>query len=83
MIGVIAGGGRHEKPILKAGIMHHKQKAKNKLYPRTGGSKMNAIDHPFGNKRSARKAKQKPVSRFAPPGRKAGKLAAKRTGKRK
>jgi len=83
MIGVIAGGGRHEKPILKAGIMHYKQKAKNKLYPRTGGSKMNAIDHPFGNKRSARKAKQKPVSRFAPPGRKAGKLAAKRTGKRK
>jgi len=44
---------------------------------------MNAIDHPFGNKRSARKAKQKPVSRFAPPGRKVGKLAAKRTGKRK
>jgi large subunit ribosomal protein L2 len=83
MIGIIAGGGRHEKPILKAGIMHYKKKAKNKLYPRTGGSKMNAIDHPFGNKRSARKAKQKPVSRFAPPGRKVGKLAAKRTGKRK
>ncbi|MBW2986584.1 50S ribosomal protein L2 [Candidatus Woesearchaeota archaeon] len=83
MVGIIAGGGRHEKPILKAGIMHHKMKAKNKLYPRTGGSKMNAIDHPFGNKRSARKAKQKPVSRFAPPGRKVGKLAAKRTGKRK
>ncbi|MBW2973255.1 50S ribosomal protein L2 [Candidatus Woesearchaeota archaeon] len=83
MIGTIAGGGRTEKPILKAGIMHFKKKAKNKLYPRTGGSKMNAIDHPFGNKRSARKAKQKPVSRFAPPGRKVGKLAAKRTGKRK
>ena len=83
MIGTIAGGGRTEKPILKAGVMHYKKKAKNKLYPRTGGSKMNAIDHPFGNKRSARKAKQKPVSRFAPPGRKVGKLAAKRTGKRK
>ncbi|MBW3004744.1 50S ribosomal protein L2 [Candidatus Woesearchaeota archaeon] len=83
MVGIIAGGGRHEKPILKAGVMHHKKKAKNKLYPRTGGSKMNAIDHPFGNKRSARKAKQKPVSRFAPPGRKVGKLAARRTGKRK
>lgn len=83
MVGTVAGGGRHEKPILKAGVMHHKKKAKNKLYPRTGGSKMNAIDHPFGNKRSARKARQKPVSRFAPPGRKAGKLAAKRTGKRK
>ena len=83
MVGIIAGGGRHEKPILKAGIMHHKMKAKNKLYPKTGGSKMNAVDHPFGNKRSARKAKQVPVCRFAPPGRKVGKLAAKRTGKRK
>lgn len=83
MIGIVAGGGRQEKPFLKAGVMHHKKKAKNKLYPRTGGSKMNAVDHPFGNKRSARKAKQKPVSRFAPPGRKVGKLAARRTGRRK
>jgi large subunit ribosomal protein L2 len=82
MIGIIAGGGRHEKPILKAGVMHYKMKAKNKLYPKTGGSKMNAVDHPYGNKRSARKAKQVPVCRFAPPGRKVGKLAAKRTGKR-
>ena len=32
MIGIIAGGGRHEKPILKAGIMHYKKKAKNKFY---------------------------------------------------
>lgn len=82
MIGTIAGGGRKEKPILKAGKMHHKKKAKNKLYPRTGGSKMNALDHPYGNKRSARKSKQKPCSRNAPPGRKVGKLAARRTGRR-
>jgi len=82
-IGTIAGGGRPEKPFLKAGAKFHKQRAKNKLYPRTSACKMNAVDHPYGNKRSSRKAKQKVTSRFAPPGRKVGKIASKRTGKRK
>jgi len=82
-IGVIAAGGRREKPILKAGIMHYKKKSKNKLYPRSGACKMNAVDHPFGNKRSARKAKQKAVGRCAQPGTKVGKLWPRRTGKRK
>ncbi len=82
-VGIIAGGGRPEKPFLKAGTVYHKKRAKNKLYPRTSAAKMNAVDHPFGNKRSSRKAKQKVMSRFAPPGRKAGKFASKKTGKKK
>lgn len=81
-IGIIAGGGRPEKPFLKAGNKHHAMKARNKLYPLTRASAMNAVDHPFGNKRTARKAKQKGASKFAPPGRKVGKLWPKRTGKR-
>ena len=81
-IGFIAGGGRKEKPYLKAGVVVHARKTKNKLYPRSSAAKMNAVDHPFGNKRSSRKSKQKPVSRHAPPGRKVGKLAARRTGRR-
>jgi large subunit ribosomal protein L2 len=82
-IGVIAGAGRPEKPFLKAGKKFHQMKAKNKLYPRSSASAMNAIDHPYGNKRTSRKAHQKPVNRFAPPGRKVGKLWPKQTGKRK
>ena len=31
MIGVIAGGGRVEKPLLKAGTAKHKYKNKNKI----------------------------------------------------
>ena len=81
-VGIIAGGGRPEKPFLKAGVVYHKKRARNKLYPRTSACKMNAVDHPFGNKRSSRKAKQKVMSKFAPPGRKVGKFASKRTGKR-
>ncbi|MFT4310097.1 MAG: 50S ribosomal protein L2 [Candidatus Woesearchaeota archaeon] len=82
-IGVVAGGGRTEKPLLKAGVAHYKHKARNHLYPRVSGSAMNAVDHPFGNKRTSRKSKARPISGNAPPGRKVGMVAAKRTGRKK
>ncbi len=82
-IGVLAGGGRTDKPILKAGKRHHMMKAKNKLYPIVSGSAQNAVDHPFGNKRTARKSKAKPTSKHAPPGRKVGMVGARRTGRKK
>ena len=82
-VGIVAGSGRTEKPFLKAGKRHHARKAGNRLYPRVSGGAMNAVDHPYGNTRSSRKAKTKVVSRHAPPGRKVGMLAARRTGKRK
>jgi len=83
IIGTVAGGGRTEKPFLKAGKKHHAMKARNKYYPSVSGSAMNAVAHPFGNKRSLRKAKAKPTSRNAPPGRKVGAIAAKRTGRKR
>lgn len=82
-IGVAAGGGRLDKPILKAGKMYYISKSKHKLFPKVSGAKMNAVDHPFGNKRSSRKSKARPVSRHAPPGRKAGYISPKRTGRKK
>ncbi len=82
-VGIVAAGGRSDKPFLKAGKKHFAMKAKNKLYPRSSGNAMNAVDHPLGNKRSSRKAKAKPVSRHAPPGRKVGYIAARRTGRKK
>ncbi|MBU2561287.1 MAG: 50S ribosomal protein L2 [Nanoarchaeota archaeon] len=82
-IGVVAGGGRTEKPFLRAGTKYFKMKAKNKLWPKISGSAQNAVDHPFGNKRTSRKSKARPISRNAPPGRKVGMIAARRTGRRK
>jgi large subunit ribosomal protein L2 len=82
-IGIVAGGGRTEKPLLKAGVAFHKMKAKNKKYPIMAGSAQNAVDHPFGNKRTSRKSKARPVGRNAPPGRKVGMIAARRTGRKK
>ena len=81
-IGVIAGTGRLEKPMLKAGKNHHIKKAKNKLWPRTSAVKMNAIDHPFGSGRG-KNPKSKIAKRNAPPGARVGHLRPSRTGKRK
>lgn len=82
-IGVVAGGGRPDKPFLKAGARYFRMKAKNKLWPKVRGAAQNAVDHPFGNARTLRKSKAKPVGRNAPPGRKVGALAPRKTGRRK
>ncbi len=82
-IGIVSGGHRPDKPFLKAGNKYYKMKARNKLWPKVSGGAMNAVDHPFGNARSSRKSKAKPVPRNAPPGRKVGMLRPKRTGRKK
>ena len=82
IIGVSAGHGRLDKPVIKAGKKHHIKKAKSKLWPRTSAVKMNAIDHPFGSGRG-KNVKSKIAKRNAPPGRRVGLLRPRRTGKRK
>jgi large subunit ribosomal protein L2 len=82
-IGIIAGSGRKEKPFLKAGTRYYAMKAKNKLWPQVSGTSMNAVDHPFGGHSSCRHNKSSSTPRNAPPGRKVGSLAPKRTGKKR
>ncbi len=81
-LGVPAGGGRKEKPWVKAGKKWHAMHARGKMYPRTSAVKMNALDHPFGGP-SRRPGKSKSVSRNAPPGRKVGSISSRRTGRKK
>ncbi|WP_435197041.1 50S ribosomal protein L2 [Natronomonas sp. EA1] len=80
-IGVVAGGGRTEKPFVKAGNKHHKMKARGTKWPNVRGVAMNAVDHPFGGGGRQHPGKPKSVSRNAPPGRKVGDIASKRTGR--
>ena len=80
VIGTVAGAGRKEKPFLKAGKMYHAKRARNKAWPSVSGSSMNAVDHPFGGSSSCRHKMPRQSSRHAPPGRKVGKIAARRTG---
>jgi large subunit ribosomal protein L2 len=81
-IGVVAGGGRTEKPFVKAGKKYHKMKTHAAKYPTVRGVAMNPVDHPFGGGGHQHVGKSKTPGRGAPPGRKVGSIAAKRTGKR-
>lgn len=82
-VGVVAGGGRKEKPFLKAGARWHAYKAKGKKSMTVRGVAMNAVDHPHGGGNRQHPGRPTTVSRHAPAGRKVGSIAAKRTGKRR
>jgi len=80
-IGVVAGGGRTEKPMVKAGNKHHKMKARGTKWPNVRGVAMNAVDHPFGGGGRQHPGRPKSVSRNAPPGRKVGDISSRKTGR--
>lgn len=82
-IGTVSGGGRTEKPIVKAGNAVYKMAARNKLYPKTSGTSQNAVDHPFGKSRSAKKGRPTVAPKHGPPGSQVGKLRPRRTGYRR
>lgn len=79
-IGIISGGGRTEKPFVKAGKKYFAMKTRNRTWPKVCGLSMNAVSHPFGGRSSHAKGHHSEVSRHAPSGRKVGKIAPKRTG---
>ncbi|MEF8774741.1 MAG: 50S ribosomal protein L2 [Halobacteriales archaeon] len=80
-IGVVAGGGRTEKPFVKAGKKHHKVKNRGTIWPRVRGVAMNAVDHPFGGGGRQHPGRPKSISRNAPPGRKVGDISSRHTGR--
>ena len=81
-IGNASGGGRTEKPFVKAGKKYHYAKSRGKKYPIVRGVAMNPVSHPFGGSQH-HPGKSKSVSRHAPPGRKVGHIASRRTGRKK
>ncbi|NLI62642.1 MAG: 50S ribosomal protein L2 [Methanosarcinaceae archaeon] len=82
-IGIVAGGGRTEKPFLKAGKRFYKMKVRATRYPRVRAVAMNPRDHPFGGGNRQHPSRGTTVSRNAPPGAKVGHIAARRTGKKR
>src|SRR3989338_67832 len=82
-VGQVAGGGRLEKPFVKAGKKWHAMRARGKLYPVTSAVAMNAVEHPFGSGRGRHEGKPTVAPRYAPPGRKVGQVAARRTGRKR
>ena len=80
-IGVLAGHGRTEKPLMKAGAAHYRAKARGKLYPSVSGVAMNPVDHPHGGGNHQAVHGPNSVARTAPPGQKVGHIAPSRTGR--
>ena len=77
-IGVVAGGGRGEKPMLKAGKVYHAWRSKARKHVRVRGVAMNAVNHPHGGGNHQHVGRPSTVSRNAPPGRKVGRLSPKK-----
>lgn len=81
-VGFAAGSGRLDKPLLKAGAGFYKARSKARIWPRVRSIAMNAVEHPFGGGRHQHVGRPKTVGRGAPPGRKVGSIAARRTGRK-
>ncbi|CAJ0565604.1 unnamed protein product, partial [Mesorhabditis spiculigera] len=81
MIGIVAGGGRTDKPMLKAGNAYHKYKAKRHSWPRVRGVAMNPVEHPHGGGNHQHIGHPSTVGRGVSAGKKVGLIAARRTGR--
>lgn len=82
-IGLVAGGGRGDKPFMKAGKKFHHMRARGQRWPRVRGVAMNPVDHPHGGGSHNFKGAPTSQARGTPPGAKVGKIAPKRTGMRR
>ena len=79
-LGIVAGGGRMDKPVLKAGNNYHKYRVKRNCWPKVRGVAMNPVEHPHGGGNHQHVGHPTTVYRGAPPGMKVGLIAARRTG---
>jgi hypothetical protein len=72
MVGIVAGGGRTDKPLLKASRAKAKYAVKRNVWPKTRGVAMNPVDHPHGGGNHQHIGKASTISREAARGQKAG-----------
>ncbi len=81
MIGVLAGGGSGDRPFLRAGNKWRRFRSKGHKYPIVRGVAQAVYVHPHGGGRHQHVGRSSTVSRNAPPGRKVGSIAARKTGR--
>merc|ERR1739838_1196501 len=80
-IGIVAGGGRIDKPLLKAGRAYHKYEVKRNCWPKVRGVCMNPVEHPHGGGNHQHIGFPSTCRRDTSAGRKVGLIAARRTGR--
>lgn len=81
-LGIVAGGGRKDRPIFKAGKMAAMVRPTARHWPHVRGVAMSAYDHPYGGKQH-HPGRSTIVGRSAPPGQKVGLLGAASVGRKK
>uniref|UniRef100_A0A7R9UAP5 Ribosomal protein L2 C-terminal domain-containing protein n=1 Tax=Pinguiococcus pyrenoidosus TaxID=172671 RepID=A0A7R9UAP5_9STRA len=81
MVGIVAGGGRTDKPMLKAGRAYHKYRVKRNEWPKVRGVAMNPVEHPFGGGNHQHIGHPSTTNRMCSAGKKVGLIAARRTGR--
>lgn len=82
-IGNVAGGGRGDRPWLKAGAKFWGVRSKSIHWPRVRGVAMNPVSHPHGGGSHNFSGGPTSKKRGTPPRANVGKIAPKRTGRRK
>jgi large subunit ribosomal protein L2 len=83
MLGQVAGAGRLEKPLLRAGASYWKHRRAGRKWPLVRGVAMSAWYHPHGGGRHQKVSHPSSVPRTAPPGQKVGNIAPRKTGRGK
>merc|ERR1712124_5675 len=81
-VGIVAGGGRMDKPMLKAGRAYHKYRVKRNCWPKVRGVAMNPVEHPHGGGNRQHVGHPTTSGRACVPGQKCGLIAARRTGQK-
>lgn len=77
-VGIVAGTGAKDIPILKAGTHIHYLQSKAKKAYTVRGVAMNAANHPHGGGNHQHVGRPSTVARGTPPGRKVGRLSPQR-----
>merc|ERR1719486_630306 len=80
IIGIVAGGGRMDKPVLKAGNNYHKYRVKRNCWPKIRGVAKNPVEHPHGGGNHQHVGHPTTCNKRSSPGMKVGLIAARRTG---
>lgn len=82
IIGLVAGSGVTEKPILKAGTAHFLHKSRGQIFPVVRGVAMNPVDHAHGGGNHQHIGSPSTIARTAPYAQQVGLIAARSTGRR-
>jgi large subunit ribosomal protein L2 len=82
-VGAVAGGGRRERPIIKAGKKYWSTRSLARAYFKVRGVAMNPVNHPFGGGAHQHVGRPSTVSSGTWPGAKVGRFSRSQSRRRK